>query len=160
MKIFRQLKRNFEFLIFSNLDKLGWWWGWDDWKNQETKESLKNIEVSLDEKKKEILKFVNSDKLVSLDDNSLMKQDIKSKLDAWLLDNKQVNLIYSELIAINQIEDTKLTPDVLEKIDSDTKKEKVGEQFKKSREMMKEHLEEHKVEIEEAEERINKLLGL
>ena len=61
MQILELLKKNFEFILFSKIDgpsdNAGWWTAW--WGDNKNKaEVLKDIDISIDEKKQKILEVI------------------------------------------------------------------------------------------------------
>jgi len=145
----------FSWLVELSTDSV--WWGWE-WNYGKTIKILKlpeNNEIDLESKKSKILEYIENDKLVSLDDNQDLKDNIIKKIENWSLNEKQINTIYNELISIKKIEDKILAPDLLKTIDSDIKNEKIEKQIRKSRKMTKVYLYKHEKEIKEAEDTIN-----
>ena len=162
METLNLLKKNLKFILSNSFEWLwGGWSGWDTTQKNQA-EQLKNIEISNEAKIAKIKEYIEGNKLVSLDDNEDLKNELLQKLSLNKLDDQQINTIYSELQKIANIENQTFTSDVISEIKDKAEAEAVKDKFEKVqvkiRRIKLEALKDHLKEIVEAENMICKTL--
>ncbi len=156
MKTLKLLRQNLNFILFAPLDNYPSQSIW--WQSANKAEQLKNIEIPREEKIAKIKEYISEKWVVSLEDNPELQQKIKDWIDNNTFSDKQINKIYNELVKINNIEQSILTPKAIENLRQEANNDKLKKEFDSFRKMYKKHLAFHLTEVVQAEEMMCKTL--